>query len=205
MTLPYRPGLDSRHEYRITCVLLAIPCAVGPSTVEADRPPVGKVERPAGRTTLTAGGRSARLARADCGRDGSAQPPTHSLGCTDLGHPGAKGPAGGAGTATGHLGAVPGGAGVRPPSPAAVDPGGRLAAGLVASPGRGALGRRRPLGVRGARQPPGVGACRSAAAAERRPCALAAARAARLSGRLEGVQKVLTDRRQPACPVSGPA
>jgi hypothetical protein len=61
-----------------------------------------------------------------------------------------------------------------------------------------AAGQRRAIGGRrlylAPRQPTGVGAGRSGAGAERRLRALSAARAARLSGRLEDVQKVLTRR-----------
>ena len=57
-----------------TPVLLIIPSAVDPPVRGAGLAPRVKVERPTGRTTLTRGAGSARLARVDGGRVDQAQP-----------------------------------------------------------------------------------------------------------------------------------
>jgi hypothetical protein len=57
-----------------TPVLLIIPSVVDPPVRGAGLAPWVKVERPTGRTTLTRGAWSARLARVDGGRDDQARP-----------------------------------------------------------------------------------------------------------------------------------
>lgn len=143
------------------------------------------MERHTCRTTLAPSGRSARLARVDGRRDGSratAYLPHRPVRILAIPEP--EAPAGGTGTATGHPARLARRCWRAPIKPAPLPWSGRLPA-RRASPGPRAGSLGGPLGLFALRASRRAWREPSGAAAESRPRALSAARAARLSGRLD--------------------